>query len=89
MALANEAKTDLLKEYALHEKDTGSPEVQVALLTSRINQLTQHFKVHKKDFHSRRGLLKLVGQRRRLLNYLMAKNVDRYQTLIKRLGLRK
>lgn len=89
MSLADETKTDLLREYRLHEKDTGSPEVQVALLTSRIDHLTQHFKVHKKDFHSRRGLLKLVGQRRRLLNYLMSKNVDRYQTLIKRLGLRK
>lgn len=89
MSLADETKTDLLREYRLHEKDTGSPEVQVAFLTSRIDHLTQHFKVHKKDFHSRRGLLKLVGQRRRLLNYLMSKNVDRYQTLIKRLGLRK
>ncbi|MDI6794542.1 MAG: 30S ribosomal protein S15 [bacterium] len=89
MSFISEQKTNILREYGLHEKDTGSPEVQVALLTSRIKYLTEHVKVHKKDFHSRRGLLKLVGERRRLLNYLTRKNVDRYQALIKRLGLRK
>jgi small subunit ribosomal protein S15 len=73
----------------LHEKDTGSPEVQVALLSARIEYLTEHFKTHKKDHHSRRGLLKLVGQRRRLLDYMKEKDVERYRTVIGRLGLRK
>jgi small subunit ribosomal protein S15 len=82
-------KKSVIEEYKLHEADTGSPEVQVALLSERINYLTEHFKVHKKDHHSRRGLLKLVGQRRRLLNYLKGKDVDRYLKLIGRLGLRK
>lgn len=89
MALAALDKQNLIKEYMIHEKDTGSPEVQVALLTARINYLTEHFKTHKKDHHSRRGLLKLVGTRRSLLAYLMQKDVERYKDLIKRLGLRK
>jgi small subunit ribosomal protein S15 len=76
-------------QYRLHETDTGSPEVQVALLTARIEYLTEHFKLHKSDHHSRRGLLKLVGQRRRLLDYLKKKDVQRYRTIIQRLGLRK
>ncbi|MCF8127091.1 MAG: 30S ribosomal protein S15 [Deltaproteobacteria bacterium] len=83
------AKKEILDRFKLHEKDTGSPEVQIALLTSRIKYLTEHFKVHKKDHHSRRGLLKLVGQRRRLLNYLKKRDLEKYQTLIKELGIRK
>jgi small subunit ribosomal protein S15 len=83
------AKKEILDRFKLHEKDTGSPEVQIALLTSRIQYLTEHFKVHKKDHHSRRGLLKLVGQRRRLLNYLKKRDLEKYQTLIKELGIRK
>jgi len=75
--------------YKLHENDTGSPEVQVALLTRRINNLTEHLKIHKKDFHSRRGLLKMVGHRRALLNYLRERNFERYRMLIEKLGLRK
>jgi small subunit ribosomal protein S15 len=82
-------KAKVIEEYKQHEGDTGSPEVQVALLTSRINYLTDHFKTHKKDFHSRTGLLKLVGQRRKLLNYLREKDVQRYRDLIGRLNLRK
>jgi small subunit ribosomal protein S15 len=78
-----------MEKFGTHEKDTGSPEVQIALLSNRISYLTEHFKSHKKDHHSRRGLLKLVGQRRRLLNYLKEKNVDRYRTLIQELGIRK
>jgi small subunit ribosomal protein S15 len=78
-----------IQDYRTHESDTGSPEVQVALLTVRINELTEHFKVHKKDHHGRRGLLKLVGQRRRLLDYLKGKSVDRYRSTIERLGIRK
>jgi len=89
MPRAAEQKKDLIKEYQTNEKDTGSPEVQVALLTQRIQYLTEHFKTHKKDHHSRRGMLKLVGQRRRLLDYLKKNDVDRYRTLIKRLGLRR
>lgn len=89
MVLTPEMKRSVIEEFKLHESDTGSPEVQVALLSERINYLTGHFKVHKKDHHSRRGLLKLVGQRRRLLNYLKGKDVDRYLKLIGRLGLRK
>jgi len=84
-----EAKKAVIDAHAKHEGDTGSPEVQVALLTARIEQLTGHFKVHKKDYHSRTGLLKLVGQRRKLLNYLKKKDVQRYRALIEKLGLRK
>ncbi|MDQ4132295.1 MAG: 30S ribosomal protein S15 [Actinomycetota bacterium] len=82
-------KTATINEYRLHESDTGSPEVQVALLTERINHLTSHLKVHKKDHHSRRGLLMLVGQRRRLLDYVKKNDVERYRSLIARLGLRR
>lgn len=82
-------RTATINEYRLHESDTGSPEVQVALLTERINHLTQHLKVHKKDHHSRRGLLMLVGQRRRLLDYVKKNDVERYRSLIARLGLRR
>ena len=84
-----EVKSDIITRYRVHDTDTGSPEVQVALLTQRINELTEHFKVHTKDHHSRRGLLKLVGRRRRLLEYLKRQDVDRYRRTIKRLGLRK
>jgi small subunit ribosomal protein S15 len=84
-----EDKAKVVADYAQHEGDTGSPEVQVALLTARINYLSEHFKVHKKDHHSRTGLLKLVGQRRKLLGYLKNKDVQRYRDLIARLGLRK
>ena len=89
MALTLEQKQEIIKEFQLHPSDTGSPEVQVAILTKRIQYLTDHFKVHKKDFHSRRGLLKLVGQGRKLLNYLKRKDIERYRRLIERLGLRK
>ena len=89
MPLHSERKAELIGSYRQHETDTGSPEVQVALLSERIRYLTEHFKTHKKDFHSRRGLLKLVGQRRRLLNYLKRNDVERYRSLIKALGLRK
>ncbi|HOO72534.1 MAG TPA: 30S ribosomal protein S15 [Spirochaetota bacterium] len=82
-------KSDVIGKFRQHEKDTGSPEVQVALLTERINHLTEHFKVHTKDFHSRRGLLKLVGQRRRLLDYLKKKDLQRYREIVKTLGLRR
>lgn len=82
-------KQAIMKEYARFEGDTGSPEVQVAVLTAQINRLTEHFKVHKHDFHSQRGLMKMVGHRRNLLDYLKSKDLNRYQTLIKRLGLRK
>lgn len=88
MALENEQKTDIITDYQVHGTDTGSPEVQVALLTERINQLIEHLKVHIHDHHSRRGLLKLVGRRRRLLAYLSSKDKERYRALIKRLGLR-
>lgn len=87
--LSNERKVELISSYRTHDTDTGSPEVQVALLSERINYLTEHFKTHAKDHHSRRGLLKLVGQRRRLLDYLKRKHGDRYADLIKRLGIRK
>lgn len=87
--LTTEAKLAVIKEYATHEDDTGSPEVQVAILTSRIQYLTEHLKEHKKDHHSRRGLLKLVGQRRNMLDYLRRKDIERYRSLIERLGLRK
>jgi len=89
LALAQERKQEIIKEYRLHEQDTGSPEVQVAILTERINALSEHLKVHKKDFHSRRGLLKMVGQRRALLNYLREREPHRYRQLIEKLGLRK
>jgi small subunit ribosomal protein S15 len=84
-----EAKKEIIDRFKLHDKDTGSAEVQVAILSNRINYLTDHFKIHKKDHHSRRGLLKLVGQRRRLLNYLRRTDVERYQNIIRELGLRK
>ena len=87
--LTTEAKLAVIKEYATHEGDTGSPEVQVAILTSRITYLTEHLKEHKKDHHSRRGLLKLVGQRRNMLDYLRRKDIERSRSLIERLGLRK
>ena len=87
--LTTEAKLAVIKEYATHEGDTGSPEVQVAILTSRMQYLTDHLKEHKKDHHSRRGLLKLVGQRRNMLDYLRRKDIERYRSLIERLGLRK
>lgn len=89
MPLQKEQKTSIIDEYRIHENDTGSAEVQVALLTARINQLTEHLKQHKKDHHSRRGLLMMVGQRRRLLNYLSKKDVERYRSLVSRLGLRR
>ena len=89
MALTKDQKDTLIGSYRNHDTDTGSPEVQVAILSERINYLTEHFKTHAKDHHSRRGLLKLVGQRRRLLDYLKSKDADRYAQLIKRLGIRK
>ncbi len=89
MSITNERKTALVEEYGTHEGDTGSPEVQVAILTERILNLTEHLKTHKKDFHSRRGLLVMVGQRRRLLDYVKGKEQTRYATLIQRLGLRR
>ena len=89
MALTKDKKVALIGEYKTHQSDTGSPEVQVALLSERITYLTEHFKTHAKDHHSRRGLLKLVGQRRRLLDYVKRKDADRYLDLIKRLGIRK
>ena len=89
MSITQERKSALIKEYGAKEGDTGSPEVQVAILTERIANLTEHFKDHKKDNHSRRGLLKLVSQRRRLLDYVKAKDTPRYQSLIERLGLRR
>ncbi|MBU4532893.1 MAG: 30S ribosomal protein S15 [Eubacteriales bacterium] len=87
--IGNEKKQEIISNYRLHEQDTGSPEVQVAILTERIITLTDHLRTHKKDFHSRRGLLKMVGQRRALLNYIRNNDFDRYRTLIERLGLRK
>ena len=87
--MLKEEKNAIIKEYAQHEGDTGSPEVQIALLTKRINDLTEHLKTHKKDHHSRRGLLRMVGRRRNLLNYLMKKDINRYRALIAKLGLRK
>ena len=89
MALAVEEKKVLIERFKLHETDTGSPEIQIALLTQRISHLNEHFKIHRKDHHSRRGLLKLVGQRRRLLNYLKSKDIRRYRQIIGALGLRK
>ena len=89
MSLAKEVKTELISSYKLHEGDTGSPEVQVAILTRRISDLTEHFKTHKKDNHSRRGLLKLVSKRRRLRDYLKRNDAERYHAVIARLGIRK
>lgn len=89
MSLSQERKTALIKENATKTNDTGSPEVQIAILTERINDLTEHFKVHKKDNHSRRGLLKMVSQRRQLLDYVKRKNEQRYQTIIEKLGIRR
>ena len=89
MVLTAGAKKEVIEQFKIHETDTGSPEVQIALLTSRIQYLTGHFQLHKKDHHSRRGLLKLVGQRRRLLNYLKRKDAEKYRDLIKNLGIRK
>jgi len=89
MSITNERKAELMKEYGIKDGDTGSPEVQVAVLTERIVNLTEHFKGHKKDNHSRRGLLKMVSTRRRLLDYVKGKDTARYESLIKRLGLRR
>ena len=89
MSITAERKAELIKEYATKDGDTGSPEVQIAILSERISNLTEHFKGHKKDNHSRRGLLKMVSQRRRLLDYVKAKDAARYQSLIERLGLRR
>jgi small subunit ribosomal protein S15 len=89
VALTAEKKREVIENFKTHDSDTGSPEVQIALLSERITYLTEHFKTHKKDHHSRRGLLKLVGQRRRLLDYLKRNDVERYRTVIKRLGLRR
>ena len=87
--MTKEEKQAIIKEYAVHEGDTGSAQVQVAVLTKRINELTEHLKVHKKDHHSRRGLLKMVGHRRNLLNYLQKKDIERYRAIIAKLGIRK
>ncbi len=87
--MTKEEKNAIIAEYATKEGDTGSPEVQVALLTKRISDLTEHLRTHKKDFHSRRGMLKMIGERRSLLNYLTNKDIERYRSLISRLGLRK
>jgi small subunit ribosomal protein S15 len=89
VTLTKEAKSQVMSRFAKHEGDTGSPEVQIALLTARINELTEHLREHKKDHHSRRGLLMLVGQRRRLLNYLSKRDLGRYRELVQELGLRK
>ena len=89
MSIAQERKVSLIKDYSTHESDTGSPEVQVAILSERITNLTEHLKAHQKDFASRRGLLKLVSQRRKLLDYLKRKDADKYRSIIDRLGLRK
>jgi len=89
VVLTTEAKKEIIGKFKLHSNDTGSPEVQIALLSNRITYLTEHFKTHKKDHHSRRGLLKLVGQRRKLLNYLKKSDMKRYQQIIKELGIRK
>jgi small subunit ribosomal protein S15 len=88
MVLPSDEKSGLIEDFKLHEKDTGSPEVQIAILTRRIKDLTEHLKEHKKDHHSRRGLLKMVGQRRRLLHYLKENDIERYRTLVTKLGLR-
>jgi small subunit ribosomal protein S15 len=88
VALSSEKKQDIIEKFKLHEQDTGSPEVQIAILTERINYLTEHLKEHKKDHHSRRGLLKMVGRRRGLLNYLKERDIERYRNLVDKLGLR-
>ena len=89
MSTAKETKERILSEYRTHESDTGSPQIQIALLSQRISELTEHFKVHKKDNHSRRGLLKMVSQRRSLLDYLKAKDIEQYHQMVSRLGLRR
>ena len=89
MALTPEKKGEIIKSFQIHENDTGSPEVQIAIITDRINYLNEHLKANKKDHHSRRGLLTMVGQRRGLLNYLMKEDIERYRTVVKELGLRK
>ncbi|OYD09486.1 30S ribosomal protein S15 [Paludifilum halophilum] len=89
MSLSLERKQEIINEFKTHENDTGSPEVQIAILTTRINELNEHLRVHKKDHHSRRGLLKMVGQRRNLLNYLKKNDITRYRTVIGKLGLRR
>ncbi|PID28106.1 MAG: 30S ribosomal protein S15 [Candidatus Cloacimonadota bacterium] len=89
MALSPEAKTAIMAEFKLHDSDTGSPEVQIALLSNRIKLITEHLKIHQKDYHTRRNLLKLIGQRRRLLDYLTKKDITRYRKIIKALGLRR
>lgn len=89
MPLTKDRKQGIIGQFRLHDKDSGSPEVQIALLTEKIKYLTEHFKIHKTDHHSRRGLLRMVGQRRRLLDYLKATKIDRYRTIVKDLGLRK
>lgn len=88
MALDKDVKRQIIDEFKLHESDTGSPEVQIAILTKRINDLTEHLKVHKKDYHSRRGLLKMIGQRKGLLDYLLERDVERYRALVTKLGIR-
>lgn len=87
--MIKEVKTSIIEQYRIHENDTGSPEVQIAMLTERINHLNEHLKFHKKDHHSRRGLLKMVGKRRGLLDYLMKKDIERYRDIVNKLGLRK
>lgn len=89
MSLSREAKADIIARYQQHEGDTGSPEVQIAILTARINELTEHLRVHKKDHHSRRGMYKMIGQRRGLLDYLQKTDVERYRTIVSKLGLRR
>jgi small subunit ribosomal protein S15 len=89
VSTSNEKKKEIIEQFRIHDTDTGSPEVQISLLTERINHLTGHLKVHKKDFHSRRGLLKMVGRRRRLLDYLMNTDIESYRQLIAELGLRR
>jgi small subunit ribosomal protein S15 len=89
VTIVKDRKTEIIGEYKTHDGDTGSPEVQIALLSARINQLTEHLKTHKKDFHSRRGLLMMVGHRRRLLNYLSNKDINRYRAVVSKLGLRR
>ncbi len=88
MALDKDIKRQIIDEFKLHESDTGSPEVQIAILTKRINDLTEHLKVHKKDYHSRRGMLKMIGQRKGLLDYLKERDIERYRTLVAKLGIR-
>jgi small subunit ribosomal protein S15 len=89
VTIVKDRKTEIIGDYKTHDGDTGSPEVQIALLSARINQLTEHLKIHKKDFHSRRGLLMMVGHRRRLLNYLSNKDINRYRAVVSKLGLRR